>query len=792
MTSCLEWALIYASKGVEVFPGVPSTKKSHKSMKFSKGVAWGKTTNETQIISDWQRWPQANVCIVTGPVSNIFVLDVDTPEGHGPERDGGAALAALEAIHGPLPPTREARSPTGGRHLYFRYPKNGNIFNSDNEVGPGLDIRGDGGMVLAPPSIKPAKGDKPEGMYTWVNDIPMVQAPDWLLQLALDKNTEPREAGEEQKSIDYIVAALMIIPNDESTGWDHWNTVGMATYNASGHSEDGFIAFDAWSKKNRKKYNAEDVKERWYEKYRTTPPTNIGFGKLYHLAKQACGQDWMMQFEYDKEADAAIKLSQACQPSDNEENPSAAGTSGNPPPEQPTDEPPPFSDDYLAQLLGDKHQRALRYVSPWGKWFMYDKIKWEYDEKLKTFSLSRMTCRQAAATINKPKERKMIASAKTINAVLTIARTDPRIAASVDQWDSDPWLLNTPGGTIDLRTGKMREHHAADYMTKITGVTPNAKCPIPIWRKFLKSSLGDPELEGYIQRMLGYALTGVTTEHALFFLYGMGRNGKGVLMNTVAGIMLDYHMTATQETFVVSNNERHPTDMAMLRGARLVTVSETEQGKRWAESRIKMMTGGDPITARFMRQDFFTYMPQFKLMMSGQHKPGLNSVNEAMRSRVNMLPFNIVIAREDRDTNLTDKLKAEWPGILAWMIEGCLEWQRDGLKPPKIVTDATEEYMQAQDKMGRWIDECFERDEGEDKKTGKKVWTSSNEIFESWKVWAETNGEFPGSQTKLSNDLSERGFQSERRTFYDKDKHQTKIMGFLGLRLKPIKYPGQI
>jgi len=132
-------------------------------------------------------------------------------------------------------------------------------------------------------------------------------------------------------------------------------------------------------------------------------------------------------------------------------------------------------------------------------------------------------------------------------------------------------------------------------------------------------------------------------------------------MNTVAGIMLDYHMTATQETFVVSNNERHPTDMAMLRGARLVTVSETEQGKRWAESRIKMMTGGDPITARFMRQDFFTYMPQFKLMMSGQHKPGLNSVNEAMRSRVNMLPFNIVIAREDRDTNLTDKLKAEWP-----------------------------------------------------------------------------------------------------------------------------------
>jgi putative DNA primase/helicase len=434
---------------------------------------------------------------------------------------------------------------------------------------------------------------------------------------------------------------------------------------------------------------------------------------------------------------------------------------------------PAFSEESLALVFTKLHVGTLRYVAVWGKWLIFDGSKWDFDETLKTYSMARILCRAAANKINKPSHAKATASAKTRNAVVTLACSDPRHAATVEQWDADPWLLNTPGGVIDLRNGKRRAHRATDYMTKMTAVTPDAKCPIPIWLGFLTTVTDkDIELQQFLQRVSGYALTGSTREHTLSFLYGTGANGKGVFVNTVAGILHDYHKTAPLETFTVTSNERHPTELAMLRGARLVTISETESGKRWAESRIKTLTGGDPITARFMRQDFFEYMPQFKLMISGNHRPGLNSVNEAIRRRVNMVPFNITIAKEARDKNLTEKLKAEWPGILAWMIEGCLQWQKIGMQPPKVVTDATDDYLDSEDKLGRWIDECLERD--------PNGWMSSTDLFYSWKHWAEDNNEWVGGQTKLSIDLKEAGFKPVRKPHAN---------GFAGLRLKPFAGP---
>src|ERR1035437_9360665 len=300
MATCLEYALLYASKGVHIFAGVPGTRKSYKSMKFSNGRPWGMTIDADEIKADWKRWPQANVCIVTGPASDIFVLDVDTLEGHGV--DGPAALAALEAANGPLPPTRQAISPTGGPHYYFRYPKSGNIINSTNLLGPGLDVRGDGGMVLAPPSIKPAKDDKPAGEYKWANDIMMAQAPQWLLDLVLDKNTEEREPGEAQSTIEKVIAALFIITNDENTSWEDWNTIGMATWAATGGHEDGFKAFNAWSKKNKKKHDVEDAKDRWYNRYVKTPPTTVGFGKLWWLANEE-SPGWLSIYEEEHQID---------------------------------------------------------------------------------------------------------------------------------------------------------------------------------------------------------------------------------------------------------------------------------------------------------------------------------------------------------------------------------------------------------------------------------------------------------------------------------------------------------
>jgi putative DNA primase/helicase len=436
---------------------------------------------------------------------------------------------------------------------------------------------------------------------------------------------------------------------------------------------------------------------------------------------------------------------------------------------EPDDNAPAFSEDALALVFTGQHGATLRYVAKWGKWLIYDGKKWNFDETLKTFSLARQICRAAARRCNKPREGKAIASAKTRSAVVSLASSDSRHAATVEQWDADPWLLNTPDGVVDLRTGKTRPHRAADHMTKICAVTPDAKCPTPLWDAFLATITGnDIELQKFLQRMSGYGLTGVTIEHALFFLYGTGANGKGVFINTVAGVMGDYHRTAPLETFTDSNNERHPTELAMLHGARLVTVAETEANKRWSESRIKTLTGGDPIDARFMRQDFFTYTPQFKLNISGNHRPGLNSVNEAIRRRVNMLPFAVTIPEAQRDKNLTEKLKAEWPGILAWMIEGCLEWQKVGMRQPQVVRDATDEYLKAEDQLGRWIEECLEHD--------PNGWASSTDLFYSWKQWAVENGEWVGSQRKLSIDLTDAGFKSVSKKTGN---------GFAMLRLKP-------
>jgi putative DNA primase/helicase len=373
--------------------------------------------------------------------------------------------------------------------------------------------------------------------------------------------------------------------------------------------------------------------------------------------------------------------------------------------------------------------------------------------------------------------KRQLCSARTIAAVERLARSDPRLAATVEQWDRDPWLFNTLAGTVELRTGRIREHRREDYITKLSEISPGGECPR--WMAFLHTvTAGDLELASFIQRMLGYTLTGSTQEQCLFFLWGPGANGKSVLLTTVAGILGDYHTTAPIETFTASQSERHPTELAGLMGARLVTAVETEEGRRWAESKLKALTGGDKIAARFMRQDFFEFTPQFKLMIAGNHKPGLRSVDEAMRRRIHLIPFTVTIPKEKRDPQMSEKLRAEWPGILHWMIEGCLAWQRHGLDPPAAVRNATAAYLEAEDAIGTWIAECVTRNPQRSE--------STEALFGSWKVWAERSGEYTGTQTALAHKLEKQGFEPAR----DKDHNGARRRGFRGLHVK-LAYAGE-
>ena len=433
--------------------------------------------------------------------------------------------------------------------------------------------------------------------------------------------------------------------------------------------------------------------------------------------------------------------------------------------------PPEYSDDALALGFADLHTNDLRYVAVWGRWLMWDGMRWRFDDTLVAYSLVRKICRAAAAQCNRERIAPALASAKTVAAVATLARSDRRLAATVDQWDTDTWSLNTPDGVIDLRSGKLRVHRVVDYMTKVTTVSPDRNTATPIWFAFLKTiTKGDDDLIAFMQRMTGYALTGSTKEHALFFLHGIGANGKSTFINAITGIIGGYHTTAPIENFTASTQERHPTDLAGLRGARLVTAIETEEGRKWAESKIKALTGGDRIAARFMRQDFFQYVPSFKLLIAGNHKPGLRSVDEAMRRRFNLIPFAVTIPPDERDQQIGDKLKAEWPGILAWMIDGCIAWQREGLKPPAAVTAATDAYLESQDAITAWIDDQCDRN--------PNAWERSKILFASWKIWAERSGEICGDTKTFRDRLEARGI-------FHKLEPGTKRARYQGLAIKP-------
>ena len=355
--------------------------------------------------------------------------------------------------------------------------------------------------------------------------------------------------------------------------------------------------------------------------------------------------------------------------------------------------PPEYSDEALANRFTALHRDDLKFVQTWGRWLVWDGKRRQFDETLMVADHARTVARDASSEILESngslKLANGVASAKTISAIERLARADRQHAAETGDWDLDPWLLNTPPGTVDLRTGQARPHDRRDLITKMTAVGPGGNCPK--WLAFLNRIFrGDQNLIDYIQRVLGYSLTGSVREHALFFCYGTGGNGKGVLLGTWNGILGEYSAIAPMSTFTATHNERHPTELAMLRGARLVSTQETEDGHYWAESKIKALTGGDPVSARFMRQDFFTYQPTFKLIVAGNHRPSLRNVDEAIRRRFNLIPFTQTIPPEERDPNLAEKLKEEWPGILAWAIEGCLEWQRIGLAPPSAVVEATE------------------------------------------------------------------------------------------------------
>jgi putative DNA primase/helicase len=424
--------------------------------------------------------------------------------------------------------------------------------------------------------------------------------------------------------------------------------------------------------------------------------------------------------------------------------------------------PPAYSDEALGLTFAEQHVDWLRHVSLLGFWRLWDGAVWRRDATKRVVSRIRLLVRQMASTCPKRSLKAKIASAHTVFAVERIACADQRLAIADTQWDRLRMHLNTPDHVVLLRHQAQQPHQATDYLTRITPVAPDYTADCPLWRAFLLRIMdGDQTMVDYLQRVCGYLLTGHTLEHALFFGHGNGANGKSTFANVLLGVLgsgpAGYAAVAPISTFTASRHEQHTTDLAMLAGTRCVIAHETEENRSWPIAKVKTMSSGDPITARFMRQNFFTYTPQFKILILGNHKPRLHGVDEAIRRRLHLIPFAVTIPVAERDPELSGKLVAEYPAILTWMIQGCAAWLNQRLDPPVAVVNATAEFLADEDLVGTWISEFCQID-----------WTRdapSAELYGSFMAWMEQAGEYVPSQRWLIAALVARGYRQSRSAY---------------------------
>lgn len=436
---------------------------------------------------------------------------------------------------------------------------------------------------------------------------------------------------------------------------------------------------------------------------------------------------------------------------------------------------PAFSDQWLALTIAERLAARVRYVATKPKWYTWTGAVWTEDnvERLQAWTSHELRLLATEIARRTPSDRKPardpkdLCRARTQRDVISLLRSVPELAVEQTAFDADPWLLNTPDGVVDLRCGELSPPDPARLCSRSTSVAPAFGGACPVFERFLAETTGgDRTLQGYLQRLAGYALTGSIREHVLPFIWGPGGNGKSVFLNVLSGILGSYHKTASMETFNASTMDRHTTELAHLCGARLVTASETQNGRRLDEAKVKRLTGGDPIAARFMRQDLFEFRPGFKIIIAGNHPPQLANVDDGIRRRVHMVPF--VHKPDPVDADLGDKLRTEWPAILAWMIEGCLAWQREGLRPPEAVTSATREYLDEEDAIGRWLHEECER--------VPQAVGPTMELYEGWNRWCQLNGEPGGSMKAFSQALRAHGF--------DKKRIGTGTSAYVGVRLR--------
>lgn len=419
-----------------------------------------------------------------------------------------------------------------------------------------------------------------------------------------------------------------------------------------------------------------------------------------------------------------------------------------------------------ARRFADQHGWYARYCHVWKKWLIFDGELWVEDETGKVFRLARetvMAIYKEASDASDASQRKAIAdhakrseAAGSINAMVNLARSEHGIPVILAELDADPYKFNLQNGTIDLLTGELKKHNRKDLITKIAEVIFDPDAESPMWESFLDRIFsGNQHIIRFLQRAVGYSLSGCIDEQCLFILWGTGRNGKSTLIETIRALVGDYGMAAGFSTFTLKGNGIR-NDIARLKGARMVAGTEGSDGARFDESLIKQLTGGDTIAARKLYSEFFEFKPTFKIWLATNHKPRIGGTDLAIWRRVHLIPFNVTIPEEEQDRELPSKLLAELPGILNWALRGCLEWRQEGLIVPDAVRAATKEYREEEDQIAPFITDCCV--------VRERVTVSAKAIYGAYVNWCEVNGERVLPKRSFGQRLGEKGFDQHKGT----------------------------
>lgn len=684
-------ASVYVQLGWRVFPINPKGKNPLIAN-------WQEqATRNMSKVREWGRmWPDANIGIA--PTEDQLIVDFDGV-------DGAESLFryVLDPDTRVLPQTPIARTKKG-IHIWYDVKDSGVNLGNYVRILPGVEYRVKGGYVVAPPSIHE---DGDGTTYKWIKGhgpaTPLVKPPPLLLL--------------PQSRIKLLVKAIKKV--EEGAGRNetgHWLACQL---------RDMSIPMP----------DAEELIEYFCSIANMVTP---GVGHAYERS----------------EAIITLRGTYATVPR------KAAGHENN-------QQDIPYTDIGNSERYVQEWGKDLRYTTGLG-WLKWYETHWEPDEAFAQ-ECSKSTAQNIlrwAVTLGNEEARKTAlgwglksSALQRVKAMETLATSDPRVHRLDKSLDSDFWVLNLANGTLDLRTGLLRPHNRDDLITKVIPISYDPTAVCPTWLSFLDRIMDhDESLISFLKRAVGYSMTPSVQEQCLFFLHGTGRNGKSTFTETITRLMGTYAYRISAELLMagrIANPEAPSPVIAGMKGSRFVVASELEDGQRWAEAKVKDLTGGDTLTGRHLNREPVSFKPTHKLWIYGNHRPIVRGSTEGIWRRIRLLPFLVTIPENEDNLFLADQLIEELPGILNWALEGCIEWQRDGLGTPAPVREATQEYREDMDVVQQFIEEVCVVDEG--------AKTLVAQIFRAYESWCHSRGEKPQTSLRFGESLGQKGYPSIKR-----------------------------